>query len=174
MISEYFTSVYSQFLRRKLQKMRLHFFQHFDAFEEIFHREWLSHNAWEHLDSISTMFPQVLSTIQKIEKLEKKIGKESTFSGDDYVLSLYRDIFSTLTQIQRNLKEKYDSLLEAEHSLNTIKKSNASGKDLINLERVIDYTLEENIKRALDKTDRNISLLREECQKYGSDFFVFP
>lgn len=173
MISEYFTSLYSQFLRKKLQDMRLQFFQEFNAFEETFSREWLSQSTGEHLDNISLMFPRVLSMIQKIEKLEKKIGKESTFNGDDYMLSLYRDIFSTLTQIQRDLSEKYNSLLEAERALDGIKKTNASGKELINLERVVNYTLEENVKRALDTTNKNIAILREECQKFGADFFIF-
>lgn len=174
MIIQFFSSLYSKFLRRKLQKMRLYFFQEFNTFEEIFQKEWLSRNTEEHLNNISSMFPRLLSRIERIERIEKKIGRESTFSGDDYILSLYRDIFSVLIQVQWVLQEKYNSLLETDRTLRALGKTNAQGKELINLERVIDYTLEENIKRTLDKTNKNIAILREECQKYGSDFFVFP
>ncbi|MDD2693944.1 MAG: hypothetical protein PHY14_03350 [Candidatus Gracilibacteria bacterium] len=174
MMTQYFASLYAQLLRRKLQKMRLHFSREFDTFQTVFQREGFSRNTEKHLDTISIIFSQIFSRAQKIEKLETKIGKESATEENDYILSLYRDIFSLLTTIRGVLTERYNSLRKGEYSLNAIKKSTVSGKDLIDLERVINYTLEENIKRALDKTEKNISILQEECQKYGLDFLVSP
>lgn len=163
----FFIRIYSNILRQKLQKVRLQFFLEFEEFNRIFQWEWLSRNAGEHLDTISLIFPDILSRIQKIERLEKIIGDASTFNGSDYIISLHHDAYTILSQVQKTLEIQYWSLIEARNSLEKIQ-----WDETIQLRKTIQQTLEWEIKIALEKVNKNILLLQDIYREYRSDRYI--
>lgn len=167
MVYWFFIRIYSNILREKLQKVRLQFFLEFQEFNRIFQREWLSRNAGEHLDAISLIFPDILSRIQKIEKLEKSIGDASTFNGNDYIASLHHDVYHILSQVQKNLEIQYQSLMEGRNSLEKIQ-----WDETIHLRKAIHQTLEWDIQIALEKVNKNILLLQDTYREYNADTYI--
>ncbi|MBP9779788.1 hypothetical protein KBD33_04175 [Candidatus Gracilibacteria bacterium] len=148
-------------LRKRLQKLRLTFFNEIQELSSRIEDDNLALTAGLLLDKISLKFPRIIKLIGEIESLEKRIDTYDLFDHNAHLIVITRDMLTILLQIKNNLTDKHNQILNLE---NNIQKSIISD-ELESHVRLLTINKKE-IEQKLDESISKITIIINKLESF--------
>ena len=97
MLRKYFISLYFQILKKRLHKMRLHFFMELNEFQILVRSESFWSNVCGFIEDSMVSFSSIMNLINRIEWIEKYMEKWDIFDSNFYALQIHMDILKVIS-----------------------------------------------------------------------------
>ena len=164
MLRKYFISLYFQILKKRLHKMRLHFFFFFNEFQILVRSESFWSNVCGFIEDSMVSFSSIMNLINRIEWIEKYMEKWDIFDSNFYALQIHMDILKVISPIENELSMKLTELKSVKN--NTIEINNAALTENMSLQY-------HRISSLINDMENNIERLRNIIEQLNNNILRY-